>query len=207
MGHELLAFSGSPIPNSNLDAVLKEILAATDLPAEFIKLSQYRIKPCIGCLKCAGTNRCVQKDDMNELLDKISTARGIVVGGFPTFFSLNALTKTFLERWYPLKHRYMLTAGKYGIAVAIGFRDNALVEEYLVSFFNWFKMPIVGSMSVQGNVPCLSCGLGEECAYSNVPLHYGTNKISQDMFCGIAEKKPVMERVRQLGKALKEKLG
>lgn len=114
--------------------------------------------------------------------------------------------RTFLERWYPLKHRYMLTAGKYGIAVAAGFRDANLVEDYLVSFFKWFQMPLIGSMSVRGNAPCLSCGLGEECKYSNAPLHYNSNKISQDMFCRIAEEKHVMERARQLGRALKEKL-
>ena len=198
----VLGFSGSPFPDSNIDKVIKEILAHTELPSEFIKLSKYRIRPCTGCLKCAATNRCVQNDDMNLLLDKIKESSGIIIGGFPTYFSLNALTKTFLERWFPLKHRNMLTAGKYGITVSGGFRDAEKVEEYLVSFLGWFKMPLAGSLLVPGNAPCLSCGFGEECAYSNVPLHYGSDRINQGMFRDAGEDSILFEKARQLGKAM-----
>lgn len=203
---DVIGFSGSPFPNSNIDVVIKEILKSTGLPSEFVKLSKFRVQPCAGCLKCAATNRCVQNDQMNELLDKIKEARGVVVGGFPTYFTLNGLTKTFLERWFPLKHRYMITAGKYGIAVAGGFRDGSNVHDYLVSFFKWFKMPLAGSISVPGNAPCLSCGLGEECQYSNVPLHYGSRLIDKSMFKKAGENEALMEEARKLGMAMGEKI-
>ncbi|MFZ5646791.1 MAG: flavodoxin family protein [Bacillota bacterium] len=202
----VVGFSGSPVVNGNIDVVIKGILDSTGLPAEFVKLSRYEIRPCIGCLKCASSNRCVQKDDMNTLLDKILSARGIVVGGFPTYFSLNALTKTFLERWFPLKHKFMLTAGKYGVAVAGGFRDTDNVREYLTSFFKWFRMPLIGSITVPGNAPCLSCGFGEECSYSNVPINYGSNRIDPGMFRSACKDTALMSEARKLGKALKGKI-
>lgn len=198
----ILGFSGSPIPDSNLDFIIQEILKASGQEAEFIKLSQYNLRPCLGCLRCASTNECIQTDGMNELLKKIRAARAIVVGGFPTFFSLNALTKTFLERWYPLKHRVMLTRGKSGVVVAGGFRDSAKVEEYLTSFFKWYHIEVIGSLRVPGNAPCLSCGFGEECTYSNVPLFYGSDKIKPEMFRTARENLELMEKARNLGREL-----
>lgn len=195
----VLGFSGSPVPNSNIDTVIREILGAASLSSEFIKLSRLNIRPCLGCLKCASSNRCVQKDDMNMLLDKICAARAVIIGGFPTYFSLNALTKTFLERWFPLKHRYMLTEGKFGIVAAGGFRDAGNVEEYLASFFKWFKMPLAGSILVPGNAPCLSCGKGEECSYSNVPINYGSAKIEPEMFRRAGQDTALLNKARELG--------
>lgn len=203
---EVVGFSGSPVPGGNIDTVIQEILDATGLPTEFVKLSRHNIQPCSGCLNCACDNRCVKKDDMNMLLDKILSARGIIVGGFPTYFTLNGLTKTFLERWFPLKHRRMLTAGRYGVAVAGGFRDTENIKDYLVSFFNWFHMPVAGSIAVPGNAPCLSCGFGEECPYSNVPAHYGSDKIEPGMFCRAGREGKHMEEARRIGKALREKI-
>jgi len=66
----ILGFSGSPIPGSNLDFIIQEILKASGQEAEFIKLSQYNLRPCLGCLRCASTNECIQTDGMNELLKK-----------------------------------------------------------------------------------------------------------------------------------------
>ncbi|QGP91567.1 NADPH-dependent FMN reductase [Neomoorella glycerini] len=203
----VVGFSGSSIVNSNLDFVIQEILVATGLETEFIKLSRYHLRPCLACLKCAATNRCVQQDGMNEILAKVEAARGIVIGGFPTFFSLNALTKTFLERLYPLKHRVMLTQGKFGIAVAGGFRDATRVEEYLRYFFNWYRMNLVGSIQVPGNAPCLSCGYGEECAYSNVPLYYGSHAIKPEMFCRAGDNERLVARARELGRELGRRIG
>ncbi|GAW28038.1 MULTISPECIES: flavodoxin family protein [unclassified Carboxydocella] len=202
----ILGFSGSPIPNSNLDFVIREILQATGHKTEFIKISHHNIRPCLGCFKCVSTNRCVQDDEMNKFLEKIIEAQGIVIGGFPTFFSLNALTKTFLERWYPLKHRRMLTHGKYGVTVAGGFRDAAKVKEYINSFFKWYQMDLVGDIQISGNAPCLFCGYGEDCLYSNVPLFYGSNRIRPEMFFQAKEDKDLLEKARSLGRKLGEKV-
>ncbi|MFZ5648282.1 MAG: flavodoxin family protein [Bacillota bacterium] len=71
---KVIAFSGSPIRNGNLESAIGEILAGYGGPPEFVRLAELQIRPCIGCLKCASTNRCVQKDDMGRLLDKMEAA-------------------------------------------------------------------------------------------------------------------------------------
>lgn len=44
-------------------------LKATGLETEFIKLKDYTVAPCQGCLGCVETNQCVVKDDGIELVE------------------------------------------------------------------------------------------------------------------------------------------
>lgn len=204
---KVLAFSGSPIRDGNLEKAIKEILAAVGEPSEFIRLAELQIRPCLACRKCVETNRCIQKDDMSVLLDRIREAPALIIGGFPTFFSLNALTKTFIERLSALKHNHMLTRGKLGISVACGFRDAGKVLDYLNSFFDWFQMIRIGSLQVPGCMPCLTCGFGEKCAYSNVKICYGDDaKINPAMFPLQEQQQQTLREARRLGEHLRGKL-
>ena len=77
----ILCFNGSPKPNSNLRRMLDTIGKTTGLEYTIIDLAALTIKPCTGCVKCGATNRCVQRDDMAPLYDKIVSADALVVGG------------------------------------------------------------------------------------------------------------------------------
>jgi len=180
---EILAVSGSPIKNGNIERAIQHMIQSSGIEGELIRLNSLSIKPCMACLKCVDTNRCVQSDDMNEILDRVLNAKAVIIGGFPTFFSLNSTTKLFMERMFPLKHNKMLTKGKLGVAVAGGFRDATVVQQYLCSFFEWMKMTVVGSLTLGGNAPCLSCGSGETCEYSNFTMEFGVGAhIAADHF-------------------------
>ncbi|MDK2986857.1 MAG: hypothetical protein PWQ96_2502, partial [Clostridia bacterium] len=143
------------------------------------------------------------KDDMNDVLEKIIRAEALVVSGFPTFFSVNALTKTFIERMYPLKHNKMLTRGKLGIVVAGGFREPDVVADYLSFFFSWFKMELLGTLKIGGNAPCLSCGYGETCDYSNVTIMHGEGaQIKSEMFYSFENDEDSKQEALLLGQRL-----
>ena len=51
----------------------------------------------LACMKCASNNRCIPRDDIYPILDKIRAADALILRAFPTFASVNALTKTFME--------------------------------------------------------------------------------------------------------------
>ena len=201
---KILAVSGSPIKSGNIEKAMAHILKASEEEWELIRLSSITLKPCVACLNCADNNRCVLNDDMNECLEKVLQSEALVISGFPTFLSLNSSTKIFTERMYPLKHKSMLTTGKLGVVVAGGFRDAHVVGEYLSTFFGWFKMELVGTLSIGGNAPCLSCGYGEICDYSNVTTCYGENpEISPSMFYTFEHDEIAKKEAEILG----EKLG
>lgn len=202
---EILAVSGSPIKHGTIERTIGHIIHSSGREGDLIRLSSLAIKPCMACLKCVSTNRCVQQDDMNALLEKVVNAKALIIGGFPTFFSLNSLTKLFTERMYPLKHNRMLTKGKLGVAVAGGFRDAGVVEQYLCSFFHWMKMDVVGSLNVNGNPPCLSCGFGETCDYSNFTMMYGVAaQITPDHFYCFENDAVAQEKASLIGERLGE---
>ena len=63
---------------------------------------------------------CVQKDDMSPLYDEIVNSDASVIGGVTDFAHPNALTRTFMERMFPLRHVVPQTKDKPGGAVAVG---------------------------------------------------------------------------------------
>ncbi|WP_432663660.1 flavodoxin family protein [Wukongibacter baidiensis] len=200
---KILGFSGTAIKSGTIEKAMEHVLRSSEAEYEMIRLSELDIKPCMGCLECAKDNRCIQKDDMNQLLDKILEAEALVFSGFPTFGTLNALTKTFLERLYPVRHKVMLTKGKIGAAIAGGIINNDAIEKDLCGYFGWLEMECAGSIKIDGNVPCLSCGYGETCDQSVAAMMYGKGtKITPELFYRFENDEETKEKATELGRKL-----
>ena len=71
------------------------------LETEIIYLSDYSFSDCIGCEGCKATFRCVLKDDMQTIYEKIEESDAIVLGSPTYFYNVTGITKTFLDRLYP----------------------------------------------------------------------------------------------------------
>ncbi|UMZ74356.1 flavodoxin family protein [Natranaerofaba carboxydovora] len=207
MSAKILAVSGSPIKDSNIDKTIKKVLEGSGEEGEFVKLSQHDVKPCRACLGCVDDNKCVLRDDYSkELEEKFREADALIIGAYPTFASVDAGTKTFLERTYSLRHNEILTAGKKAAIVAGGFKGNQPVEDWLKLFCKAQQMDVVGSMHTCGNATCLVCGSGETCKVSNVPAVYGCDKIDESMFRNFENIPELQEEAYNLGVKLAEEL-
>ena len=160
MALEVLGISGSPVKNSNTDALVKAIIDATGAEAEFVKLSEIKVGPCIACRKCAYTNECVLNDDFKSLSKKVLEARALVIGTPVMYSAPSAFTKAFIERLYSLRHRVLLTQGKLGASVVVGESGPDLVSEYLSRVMLSAGIESVGSMTAFGNPGCFVCGPG-----------------------------------------------
>jgi len=179
---KVLGVSGSPIKNSNTDRALQAALDATGLETEFIKLSDYTVAPCLACLGCVETNRCVIEDDGIMLAEKAKEADALIIAGYTPYSSLDARTKAFIERLYPLRHQHAYMRGKPGGAIvtcavppgserlppACDFGANA-IKFYMMEE----GMKFMGEVRVLGNVPCIKCGHGDECPASGVKMMFG----------------------------------
>lgn len=181
---KVLGISGSPIAGSNTDRALTLALESTGLEMEFVKLSNYRVEPCRACLGCLKTNRCVINDDGVLLAEKVKEADALIIAGFTPYSSLDARTKGFIERMYPLRHNKAFMAGKPGGAIityAVP-ADNEMLPpaaEYGLNAIKFYmleeEMDFVGEVRVLGNVPCIKCGMGNECPTSGLKMLYGTD--------------------------------
>ncbi len=179
---KILGVSGSPIKNSNTDRALHMALQATGMETEFVKLTECDIEPCLACLECLDTNECVIGDDGNKLAEKARHADGLIIAGFTPYSSIDARCKAFMERLYPLRHKYGLMQGKPGGAIVTcaipedcpGL-PNACQNgiEAVQAYMMEEGMNFQGGVKILGNVPCLTCGYGDECATSGLKMIFG----------------------------------
>ena len=84
----IVGISGSPRVGGNTDLVLQEALAAAKAEGadvNLIRVSDYHLLPCNGCMACISTKKCVNEDDGGKLYQEILKADGIIMGS-PSYF-------------------------------------------------------------------------------------------------------------------------
>lgn len=71
-----------------------------ELSCEVIRLSEYHLHNCIGCITCfdTGEENCPYSDDIAELLKKVEEADGVVFATPNYGFHMSGLMKTFIDR-------------------------------------------------------------------------------------------------------------
>ncbi|TGE30970.1 flavodoxin family protein [Desulfosporosinus sp. Sb-LF] len=112
MNKKVLMLSGSPRKGGNSDLLCDQfMLGAKEAgnQAEKIFLRDKKIGYCTGCETCYDTHKCVQKDDMAEILEKMIAADVIVMATPVYFYTMDAQMKTLIDRTVP---RYEEIAGK-----------------------------------------------------------------------------------------------
>lgn len=135
MSKKVLILSGSFRKNGNSDLLCNEFArgaAEAGHEVEKIFINDKKIGGCRGCGVCNTTHRCVQKDDMAEILDKMIGADVIVMATPVYFYSMNGQMKTLIDRTVP---RYEEIAGKdFYFIVAAADENRANMEKTLEGF-------------------------------------------------------------------------
>ncbi len=112
MTKKVLIISSSPRKGGNSDLLCDQFAKGAQEAGhavEKISLREHKINYCTGCGVCNETHRCVQKDDMAPLLDKLVAADVIVLATPVYFYSMDGQLKTFIDRTVP---RYTEIADK-----------------------------------------------------------------------------------------------
>ncbi len=210
---QVLGISGSPIPESNTDRAVKQILEHTGLATEFVKLSELQFSPCRACLGCVRTNECVIDDDARELAHRFRDVPAFVLGAFTPYSSLDARTKAFMERMYCLRHRAGGNQGKAGVSVITtacppGVENLPPAAETAASQIAFWMMEEgmenLGSMVVLGNVPCIRCGYGDTCPVSGIKMIHGPDATVESVGVKTFEQDEALgQYARELGEKLR----
>jgi putative NADPH-quinone reductase len=106
----ILAVNSSPRDNetSKTELVLQKFLEGAGragAETETLYLRNYKINHCLGCYSCwlQTPGRCIQKDDMSEILFDRYLAADLVVLASPIYHAtMNARMKLFVERTLPM---------------------------------------------------------------------------------------------------------
>lgn len=101
----ILIISTSLRPHSNSEILAKEFekgALESGNNVEFINLTGKKINYCIGCLKCQKSQKCIIKDDTEEILEKIKNSDTIIFATPIYFYEMSGQMKTLLDRTNPL---------------------------------------------------------------------------------------------------------
>ncbi len=151
---KVLAVNGSARKDGNTAIMIETLLAelaAEGIETEHVQLAGKNLHGCLACYKCFETKdrRCIQKKDMvNELIEKMLEADGIVLGS-PTYFA-NVTTnmKSLIDRagMTSIANGRMF-ARKVGAAVVAARRGGAIhTFDSLNHFFFINEMIVPGSI-------------------------------------------------------------
>ena len=223
MSLKILGISGSPIPNSNTDRAVKGVLEFSGKKSEFVKLSEINVNPCQACKRCVTDNICKVDDDFPALANKIREAEALVIGAYCPYGMIDANTKAFLERLWSMRHVRNLNAGKRVVIIVTGLapagikRRRKLLERLLKPIIKrnisihevsrgieramrMENMQVVSTIKIRGNVPCLTCGRGNDCKMSGVPILFGKNIRATSKLCICVEDQvEVWNEIKQSG--------
>lgn len=100
---KVIALNGSPRENGNTYLgleIMKKELEKEGIETEIIQLGGHTFsgcKACNGCFKMKN-NQCVTKDGMNEIIEKVFAADGLIIGSPSYFSNVTAEVKAFIDR-------------------------------------------------------------------------------------------------------------
>ncbi|MBL4933106.1 flavodoxin family protein [Clostridium paridis] len=145
---KVVAFNGSPRENGNtyeaIKAVAKE-LEKENIEVEIVHVGNKVIRGCLACGGCARNmnEKCVvQNDQVNEWIQKMKEADGIIIGS-PTHYSAIAGTmKSFLDRaFYVTSVNNGMLRHKVGASVVAVRRSGGVpVFNQLNNYLNYSEM-------------------------------------------------------------------
>ena len=104
---KVIAINGSPRKGWNTDTLLKKALdgaASAGAETEMVYLYDLKFRGCVSCLACKlqkepRPSRCILRDDLTAVLDKVHEADAVILGS-PIYFSeITGEARSFLERF------------------------------------------------------------------------------------------------------------
>ncbi len=150
---KVVAFCGSARKDGNTALLLRTVLAELDaagVETELIQLAGTEIHGCTACLQCfkRKDGRCaVEKDSINDFLDKMKEADAILLGS-PTYFAdVSTEMKALMDRCGMVSRANDdMLKRKLGAAVVAARRAGAIhVFDTMNHFFLIGQMIVVGS--------------------------------------------------------------
>ena len=150
---KVLAINGSPRKNGNTSILIQTVfkeLNKEGIETEEIAIGKTNFKGCIACKKCWENKDgyCVIPDhNFNEIVDKMKTADGIILGSPVYIGDVTGQMKTFMDRVIYLSFGAgQILNRKVGASVAAVRRQGAITTlNTLNSFFSVQQMLIVSS--------------------------------------------------------------
>lgn len=155
---KVILLNGSPNQQGCTYTALREVesaLLANGIETELIQMGKSVVSGCTACGACKSTGRCVFSGDVvNEAIEKMEHADGLVVGSPVYYASPNGSIVSFLDRMFYAGNCF---AYKPAAAIASARRAGTTATlDMLHKYFSISNMMVVSSQywnMVHGNSP------------------------------------------------------
>lgn len=145
---KVVAFNGSPKKEGNTYHSIKLItdeLEKEGIETEIVCVGNNKIRGCTGCGQCAKmqNEKCIFDDDIvNELVQKMKEADGIIISSPVYFAGINGTMKSFLDRaFYVSMSNGNLLRHKVGVSIAAVRRSGGIpTVNQLNQYINYSEM-------------------------------------------------------------------
>lgn len=148
----VVAINGSPKAEGNTYHALRivtEELEKQGISTEIIHVGNKNIQGCIACGWCHQNKneKCVINDEVNEIIQKMKAADGIIIASPVYFASIAGTMKSFLDRtFYVASANGGLFRHKVGASVAAVRRSGEVATfDHLNHYFTIAEMFVVSS--------------------------------------------------------------
>ncbi|MFP4461734.1 MAG: flavodoxin family protein [Thermotogota bacterium] len=100
---KVVSINGSPRKEGNTYHALKMVgdeLNKEGITVDIIQIGDQRMQGCLGCGNCARNKdeRCVIDDDVNDAIQKMKVADGVLLGSPVHYAGVGGTMKSFLDR-------------------------------------------------------------------------------------------------------------
>lgn len=106
---KVLAFAGSPRRHGNSETLLDWVLDAMrldpDVDVEKVVVVDANVNPCQGCNACEILNKCIQRDGMDYLHDRIIEADVIILAAPIFCMGICSQAKALIDRFQVFRSR------------------------------------------------------------------------------------------------------
>jgi multimeric flavodoxin WrbA len=206
----VLGISASPHKGGKVETLVQEILTASRLPHEIVRLHEIHVGPCKACNACRPDNTCVLEDDWGTLAQKIRSAHAVVIGSWAFSGMIDSATKAVMERFWSLRHHRQLARGKVGAVAVVGINPDLAgnLADALLQFMRNNGIQALGRVTATGANPCLGCADSlHDCEYSNVVAQYGfLERTGAGMYNPIENQLSALKAARILGQRIGHKV-
>ena len=135
MSKRVLVLSSSPRRGGNSDTLCDEFIRGAQQSGHEVEklfLRDHKINYCMGCGVCNSTHNCIQKDDMESILDSMVNADVIVMATPVYFYTMDGQMKTLIDRTVP---RYTEIANKdFYFIVTAADNDKKMLDKTIEGF-------------------------------------------------------------------------
>jgi multimeric flavodoxin WrbA len=156
-----LCIISSPQESGNTAYITGKIIEgmeAAGIRAEKVCLGSMNIHYCRGCGICEKTRRCVQRDDMDTMIESMIAANIILIASPSYWGDITGQLKVFFDRSTPLCNAINGTTGipegKTGIAVAVrrgrSPGENMHIIESIEHYFGHLGIAPKGRYMIEG---------------------------------------------------------